>query len=114
MTVKELYAKFAEKIPEHLREDWDNDGMMCCTDSLAEVKRVLVCLDVTEEMVDYAIESGFDLIISHHPLIFRPISAVTDTGNISRKLIKLIESGVAVFSFHNNNFNVTIFNFLRW
>jgi len=101
MTLFELYQYLEEKMPESLREDWDNDGMMCCTDSLAEVKRVLVCLDVTEEMVDYAIESGFDLIISHHPLIFRPISSVTDTGNISRKLIKLIESGVAVFSFHS-------------
>lgn len=101
MTLFELYQYLEEKMPEALREDWDNDGMMCCTDSLAEVKRVLVCLDVTEEMVDYAIESGFDLIISHHPLIFRPISSVTDAGNVSRKLIKLIESGVAVFSFHS-------------
>lgn len=101
MTLKELYDYLEEKMPSSLREEWDNDGMMCCPDTKAEVKRVLVSLDVTEEIVDYAIDRGFDLIISHHPLIFRPISSVTDTGNVSRKLIKLIESGVSVFSFHS-------------
>jgi dinuclear metal center YbgI/SA1388 family protein len=56
---------------------------------------------VTEEIVDYAIDRGFDLIISHHPLIFKPISAITDTNNVSRKVIKLLEAGVSVFSFHS-------------
>ena len=101
MTLKELYDYLEEKMPVALREEWDNDGMMCCPDTTAEVKRVLVALDVTEEIVDYAIDRGFDLIISHHPLIFRPISSVTDSGNVSRKIIKLIESGVSVFSFHS-------------
>ena len=100
MTVKELYLKMCEKIPEELREDWDNDGLMCCADGSAEVRRILVALDVTEEIVDYAIESGFDLIVSHHPLIFKPIKSLTDDGHIERKLIKLISNGVAVFSFH--------------
>lgn len=101
MTLKELYDYLEEKMPPSLREEWDNDGMMCCPDTKAEVKRVLVSLDVTEEIVDYAIDRGFDLIISHHPLIFKPVSSVTDSGNVSRKIIKLIESGVSVFSFHS-------------
>ena len=61
MNAKELYQKFAEVIPEHLREPWDNDGIMCCADGSSEVYRVLVSLDVTEEIVDYAIERGFDV-----------------------------------------------------
>ncbi len=100
MNVKELYEKISEKIPENLRMDWDNDGIMCCTDSTAQVRRVLVALDVTDEVVEYAIRDDFDLIISHHPLIFKPISAITDENHISRKLIKLINSGISVFSFH--------------
>ena len=100
MTVKELYLKLSERIPESLREEWDNDGVMCCPDDSAEVRRALVCLDVTEEIVDYAIESGFDLIVSHHPLIFRPLSAVSSDNHISRKVIKLLTNGVSVFSFH--------------
>ena len=73
MTVKEIYQKFEEKIPSYLREPWDNDGIMCCADGTAEIYRALVTLDVTEEVVDYAIERGFDLIVSHHPLIFKPL-----------------------------------------
>ena len=100
MNAKELYQKFAEVIPEHLRESWDNDGIMCCADGSSEIYRVLVSLDVTEEIVDYAIERGFDLIVSHHPLIFKPISSLDEENHISRKLIKLVCSGISVFSFH--------------
>ena len=100
MTVKELYAEFSEKIPAELSEEWDNDGLMCSADTSAEVRRVLCVLDVTEEIVDYAIEQCFDLIISHHPLIFRPITSVTEDNPTARKVIKLVESGVSVFSFH--------------
>ena len=107
MTVKEMYAKFSERIPEHLREAWDNDGLMCCPDGTAEVNRVLITLDVTEEVVDYAIESAFDLIISHHPLIFKPISSVVEDNHVSRKVIKLLNSGISVFSFHTRADKVT-------
>lgn len=100
MTVKELYQKFAERIPESLREPWDNDGIMCCSDGTAKIYRALVTLDVTEEVVDFAIERGFDLIVSHHPLIFKPISAIDEENHVARKLIKLIASGISVFSFH--------------
>ena len=100
MKVKELYQKFEEKIPAYLREPWDNDGVMCCADGTAEIYRALVTLDVTEEVVDYAIERGFDLIVSHHPLIFKPLSSIDEENHISRKLIKLICSGISVFSFH--------------
>lgn len=100
MTVKELYEKLTERIPENLSEEWDNDGLMCSADSSTEVRRVLVSLDVTEEIVDYAIENGFDLIVSHHPLIFKPISRLVEDEHISRKVIKLISNNVSVFSFH--------------
>ena len=101
MTLKELYEYLEKKMPPSLMEEWDNDGMMCCPNPTTEVKRVLVTLDVTEEIVDYAIDRGFDLIVSHHPLIFRPISAITDSNHVSRKVIKLLEAGVSVFSFHS-------------
>lgn len=100
MTVKQLYTLLSERIPEYLREPWDNDGVMCCADGTAEVSRVLITLDVTEEIVDYAIESAFDLIISHHPLVFRPLAAIDEENHVSRKVIKLLNSGISVFSFH--------------
>ena len=107
MTVKEMYTLFAERIPEHLREPWDNDGLMCCADGTAEVNRVLITLDVTEEVVDYAIESAFDLIISHHPLIFKPLDSVVEDNHVSRKVIKLLNNGISVFSFHTRADKVT-------
>ena len=100
MNVKKLYDKMCESIPEELSCEWDNDGIMCSPDLSAEVSRVLITLDVTEEIVDYAISCNFDLIISHHPLIFRPVDRITETNHIQRKIIKLISNGVSVFSFH--------------
>lgn len=100
MNAKQLYQKFEERIPSSLREPWDNDGVMCLPDGSSEILRALVALDVTEEIVDYAIERGFDLIVSHHPLIFKPLNSIDEENHISRKLIKLICSGITVFSFH--------------
>ena len=100
MNVKEIYKKLSDKIPESLSEPWDNDGLMCSPDTGSEVFRVLVTLDVTEDIVDYAISSHFDLVVSHHPLIFKPIKAINDDNHVARKIIKLLEGGVSVFSFH--------------
>ena len=100
MTVRELYEKIADRVPETLSEEWDNDGLMCCADDFAEVSRVLVTLDVTEEIVDYAIDNGFDLILSHHPLIFRPLESISPENHVARKVIKLIGAGVSVISLH--------------
>ncbi len=100
MTVKELYEKLEERIPKSLSEDWDNDGLMCSQDTSQEVKKALLTLDVTEEIVDFAIERSYDLIISHHPLIFRPVSHITEDNHVARKIIKLINNGISVFSFH--------------
>ncbi len=100
MTVTELYKFFCQYFPEEQRCEWDNDGIMVCPDSKAEVKKVLLTLDVTEEIVDYAIDRGFDLIISHHPLIFKPLKSVSEDNHVSRKVVKLIANAISVFSFH--------------
>ncbi len=101
MTVKQLYEKFERLLPASESEAWDNDGLMCAPDGEKEVKRALVTLDVTEDIVDYAIESGFDLIVSHHPLIFRPVKSINEDDHVSRKIIKLVANGISVFSFHS-------------
>ena len=100
MTVRTIYEKLCERIPEDLREVWDNDGLMCSSDDSREVKRALITLDVTEDIVDYAIAHGFDLIVSHHPLIFKPLTSVTEDSHVARKVIKLIKNDISVMSFH--------------
>ena len=99
-TVAELYSYLNGSIPKELSCDWDNDGLMCCPDNSREVTRVLFTLDVTERAAEYAIEGGFELIVSHHPLIFKPISSISEMGSVERTLMKLIKNDVAVFSFH--------------
>lgn len=100
MTVREVYNKLCARIPEALREPWDNDGLMVASDDSRQVRRALVTLDVTEEVVDYAIANRFDLIFSHHPLIFRPLGALNEDSHVARKVIRLIKHDVAVISMH--------------
>ena len=100
MTVRELYNYLSEKIPSELSCEWDNDGLMCCPAPDREVRKVLVTLDVSEEMVELAIESKCDVILSHHPLVFKPIKSLTTDGGVSAKLIRLVENKIAVMSFH--------------
>jgi dinuclear metal center YbgI/SA1388 family protein len=100
MKIKELYAALNEKYPTALSCEWDNDGIMCADNLDRRVEKVLVALDVTENTVDYAINNGFDLIISHHPLVFSSQKSLVETKYTQRKLIKLIKAGVSVFSFH--------------
>ena len=100
MTVKEVYERLNERIPEDLRESWDNDGLMCSSDDSQEVRRTLITLDITEEIVDYAVQNKFDLIVSHHPLIFHPLKSVTENDHVSRKVITLIKNDISVISLH--------------
>ena len=100
MTVKQFYEAISGRIPASLSCDCDNDGLLLSSDEGREVRRVLCTLDVTEEAVDYAVQNGFDLILSHHPLIFRPLSSLTPDGHISRKAIRLLSSEISVISLH--------------
>ena len=100
MTVKELYGILNEKIPQSLSCPWDNDGLMCCPEGDREVRRVLITLDVTGKAIDYAAEGGFDLIISHHPFIFKGLKALNDSSAIAEGAMRLIRSDLSVFSFH--------------
>ncbi len=96
----ELYSYLDKLIPKHLSCEWDNDGMMVCPDKYAEVEKVLLTLDITAEAVEYAISEGFDTIISHHPLIFRPLGAINGEDHVSSKVISLVKGSVNAFSFH--------------
>lgn len=100
MTVRELYKILNETIPPSLSCPWDNDGLMCCPEPEREVGRVLIALDVTDAVVRCAVEGKYDLIVSHHPLIFKGLKAVNDESFVAAKTIELIRNGIAVMSFH--------------
>ena len=87
--------------PLPLQDGFDNAGMQVgLTD--AEVTGVLLCLDVTEAVVDEAVALGYNLIVSHHPLIFSPLKRVTGSTYVERCVIKALANGIAIYSAHTN------------
>lgn len=100
MTVMELYRALDAAIPRSLSCEWDNDGLMCCPLPDREVGRVLIALDITDEVVQDAVEGGFDVILSHHPIIFKGIRAMEPGNDVARRVMTLIRAGIAAMSFH--------------
>lgn len=95
ITAEQLYNILSDLIPSSLSCDWDNDGLMVLPSPGLEVRKVLVALDADEYVCSYAVKNGFDAIVTHHPLVFRPLKNVTN-----EKLASLIKNDVAVLSFH--------------
>ncbi len=95
-----LYEFLSNRIPPELSCDWDNDGRMCVPDRNRDVRRVLVCLDASSDAVSYAIEKNFDCIVTHHPMIFNPLNQIDGANGCHSKIIKLINAGISVLSFH--------------
>ncbi len=100
MNVNELYAYLEQRIPRSLSCPWDNDGLMCCPNGEREVRRVLFCLDVTPQAIEHAIDGGFDLIVSHHPLVFSGLKSISGERGRAARIIRLIKSDISVMSFH--------------
>ncbi|MBQ9544596.1 MAG: Nif3-like dinuclear metal center hexameric protein [Clostridia bacterium] len=100
MDRRAFYEIFNRAYPPELSCEWDNDGVMVCGDLRREVKRVLVCLDATSQCVEEAVNEDFDLIVSHHPLLFRGLKTLDASNPVGKKLFALTKNDVAVFSFH--------------
>lgn len=95
-TVGEVYDFLKALAPLDLQMSFDNSGLQLGRLG-ANVNRVLLALDVTQEVIDEASELGAQLVVSHHPMIFTPLKCVND-----EKLLRLIERGIAVISMHTN------------
>lgn len=100
MTVSALYQALEARFPRSLSCSWDNDGLMVCPDPDAAVTGVLIALDATEEVVETAVNGGYNVILTHHPMVFRGIKAVDGHDTVSRKVIRLVQAGISVMSFH--------------
>lgn len=103
--IKQITDFLEEKAPLPLQENYDNCGLQT-GNAEAEVKGILVCLDVTELVVDEAIQQGCNLIVSHHPVIFGGIKSLTGKTYVERTLLKAIKNDIAIYAIHTNLDNV--------
>ncbi len=97
---------FLESIaPPNLQEDYDNAGLIV-GDPQAECRGVLFSLDSTEKVVDEAIRKNCNLIVAHHPIVFRGLKKLNGANYVERTVIKAIKNDVAIFAIHTNLDNV--------
>lgn len=101
MKVKEIAEAIEAVAPLYLQEDFDNAGMQV-GDLESEVDGALLCTDVTEEVVDEAVERGIGLVISHHPLIFHGIKKIIGRNRVERIVAKALRHGVSIYSAHTS------------
>lgn len=101
MTLKDIYEILDTLAPFKYEEEWDNSGVIL-GDLNAPVGRILVTLDVTDEVVECAIEGGYDLIISHHPLIFKPVKQINSENFITNRIVKLAFNRINYIAMHTN------------
>ena len=94
-TVKDIYSFLDTVAPFSISAPWDNTGLLV-GDENKEVKKVMLSLDVTSDVIDEAIKENVDLVITHHPLIFDPVKSVTS----DTLLYKAVSSGISFISSH--------------
>ena len=97
MKTQEIYSALRMRIPAELAADWDNEGLMLLPEPDREITRALVTLDITPGAVDAAIALSCGLIVSHHPVIFRPLKRLD-----SPKLTVMMRAGISALSFHTS------------
>ena len=105
MKIRQITQAIEEFAPLALQENYDNAGLQI-GDPNKDISSALLCLDVTEEVVDEAIFHHCGLIISHHPLIFKGLKSITGANYIERCLLKTCKNDVAIYSAHTNIDNV--------
>lgn len=101
ITVQHIAEVMNRIAPKNLAEDWDNAGLLV-GNYAKEVEKIFICLDVSEENIKKAVEIGAQLIISHHPIIFRAIKNIRTDLPTGRKIEMLIKNDISVFSAHTN------------
>ena len=92
-TIDDVSGVLRSLAPHHLAEEWDNVGLLV-GDRKRPVKRIMTCLTVTPESVQEAIDQQVELIVSHHPIPFRPLKRLTTEETTGRLLLLLIKDNL--------------------
>ncbi|WP_246601744.1 Nif3-like dinuclear metal center hexameric protein [Hymenobacter profundi] len=104
-TLADLMRVLEQAAPLAYQESYDNAGLQCGNPQL-EVKGVLIALDCTLAVVDEALARGCNVVVAHHPLIFKPLKRLTGANEVEQTLLKAIKHDVALYAAHTNLDNV--------
>lgn len=104
-TIRDICHLIEEFAPLALQESYDNAGLLVGNGN-TPVKGILLCIDITEEVVEETIRKGCNLIISHHPLIFSGLKKLTGENYVQRCIINAIKNDIALYAAHTNIDNI--------
>ena len=102
MTIKEVAETLERFAPLPLQESYDNAGLQIGLTEGEETSGVLLCLDVTERVIEEAVRKGCNLIVAHHPLLFRPLRHLTGATQVERCVALAVQHGVSIYAAHTN------------
>ena len=100
-TVNDILKAVEALAPRSMKMDWDNVGLLCGSRT-APVSKILVALDPFEGVCEEAAQWGADVIVTHHPIIFRPLSSITDDTSLGRSIRLLCREGISAINAHTN------------
>ena len=101
MKCKDIIRMLEELAPPSYACGWDNPGLICGRKE-KEVKKILVALDATKKAVEKAVETGADMIVTHHPMVFSAIKQINDDSFIGDKILTMAEHGICCYAMHTN------------
>lgn len=105
MQIKEILSVLEAVAPPQLQESYDNAGLIV-GDPEATLDGVLFCLDSTEAIVEEAVQKGCNLVVAHHPIVFRGLKRLNGANYVERTVIRAIRAGVSLYAIHTNLDNV--------
>ncbi len=105
VTIAEITNYLEHIAPLSYQESYDNCGLITGNKSM-EAKGALVALDCTEQVIDEAIETGCNLVIAHHPIVFKGLKKFTGSNYVERTILKAIKNDIAIYAIHTNLDNV--------
>ncbi len=101
MQIKDITNYLESLAPLSSQESYDNAGLICGQPQ-TEITNTLISLDCTEEIIEEAIKRNCNLVISHHPIVFRGLKSLTGKNYVERTIIKAIKNDIAIYAIHTN------------
>lgn len=101
MECKKVIEILEKQSPKSYACDWDNVGLLVGRED-KEIQKIYIALDATDEVIEEAIANGADMLLTHHPMIFKGMKRVTQEDFIGRRIIRLIQNDMVYYAMHTN------------